>query len=138
MAAVEIEVFMLETRSSSEKAMSAFPPFLSSSLKRRSALEIHEKHLTEEEEEQVRLAKSIEVNNFIASQAFEALPEHLKPSRDQAIRMRWIMSWKYKEDGGRKAKAKAVLLGYQDPCCEQTPQQALARPANCNFNWQPV
>ena len=60
---------------SNEKAVSDFPAFFSSSLKRRSAVEMHEKHLTEEEKEQFRLAKSIKVNNFIASQACEALPE---------------------------------------------------------------
>ena len=34
--------------------------------------------------------------------------------------MRWLLSWKfdqekYKELGGRKAKARAIILGYQDP-----------------------
>ena len=110
---------MPETRTASEKAVADFPAFFSSSLKRRSSIEVHEKHLTAEEKEQFRQAKSVEVNNFIASQAFEALPEYMKPSRDQAIRMRWIMTWKYREDGSRKAKARAVLLGYQDPCYKQ-------------------
>ena len=32
--------------------------------------------------------------------------------------MRWILTWKYKEDGSKKAKARAVLLGYLDPCYE--------------------
>ena len=29
--------------------------------------------------------------------------------------MRWILTWKRKDDGTSKAKARAVLLGYQDP-----------------------
>ena len=29
--------------------------------------------------------------------------------------MRWILTWKHREDGTRKAEARAVLLGYQDP-----------------------
>ena len=42
----------------------------------------------------------------------------MKPSRDQAINMRWILTWKTREDGTKKAKARAVLLGYQDPAYE--------------------
>ena len=118
-AAVEIEVSLPTTRASSERAVADFPAFFVGNLKRRSAVEIHEKHLTEEEKAQFRQAKTVEVNNFIASKAFESLPDHLKPSKDQAIRMRWILTWKYKEDGSKKAKARAVLLGYQDPCHEQ-------------------
>ena len=63
-------------------------------------------------------AKAVEVRNFIAAKAFEILPEHLKPNYQQAIGMRWILTWKQKEDGSRKAKARAVLLGYQDPAYE--------------------
>ena len=33
--------------------------------------------------------------------------------------MRWLLTWKYDEkyteQGGRKAKARAIVLGYQDP-----------------------
>lgn len=29
--------------------------------------------------------------------------------------MRWILTWKTKEDGDRKAKARAILKGFQDP-----------------------
>ena len=32
--------------------------------------------------------------------------------------MRWILTWKTKEDGSVKPKARAVLLGYQDPSYE--------------------
>ena len=49
------------------------------------------------------------------AQAFEALPAHLQPSKDQAVHMRWILSWKLQDGGTAKPKARAVLLGYQDP-----------------------
>ena len=32
--------------------------------------------------------------------------------------MRWILTWKVKDDGSAKPKARAVLLGYQDPSYE--------------------
>ena len=38
-----------------------------------------------------------------------------EPNREQAVGMRWILTWKVKEDGSVKPKARAVLLGYQDP-----------------------
>ena len=48
--------------------------------------------------------------------AFEALPPDLQPDKSQAVRMRWILTWKTcPETGNTKAKARAVLLGYQDP-----------------------
>ena len=60
----------------------------------------------------------VEVKNFLAAQAFESLPDHLKPSRHTALGMRWCLTWKVKDTGETKAKARAVLLGYQDPCYE--------------------
>ena len=29
--------------------------------------------------------------------------------------MRWILIWKQTDEGGHKAKARAILKGYQDP-----------------------
>ena len=58
------------------------------------------------------------MKNFLAAEAFESLPDHLKPPKEAAIGMRWILTWKQLEGGGRKAKAPAVLLGYQDPAYE--------------------
>ena len=118
-AAIEVTVDMPVTRASSERAIADLPAFFASSFKRRAAVEVSERHLSPEEKEQFRVSKNIEVNNFIAAKAFETVPAHLLPSASQAIRMRWILSWKYKQDGTKKAKARAVLLGYQDPCYEQ-------------------
>ena len=114
-AAIEVCIEMPTTRSSTERALQDFP---AANLKRRTAVEVHEKHLTPEERQLFDQSKAVEVINFIASKAFEVIPSHLKPSSSQAIRMRWILTWKYKEDGSKKAKARAVLLGYLDPCYE--------------------
>lgn len=118
-AAVSVEVEMPHTRSSSERALEDLPTYLAYNLKRRTAVEVSEKRLTPEERAQFQSAKAVEVNNFIAARAFEAVPERLRPSRDQAIRMRWILTWKTKDDGTRRPKARAVLLGYQDPSYER-------------------
>ena len=118
-AAVEIHIPMPESRAGAERALADLPAYFTSSFKKRASIEISEKHLNAEEREMFRMSKMVEVNNFIAAKAFETLPDKLKPSADQAIRMRWILTWKYEEDGSRKAKARAVLLRYQDPCYEQ-------------------
>ena len=110
---------MPHTRSSSERALEDLPTYLAYNWKRRTAVEVSEKRLTPEERAQFQSAKAVEVNNFIAARAFEAVPERLRPSRDQAIRMRWILTWKTKDDGTRRPKARAVLLGYQDPSYER-------------------
>ncbi|OLQ08966.1 hypothetical protein AK812_SmicGene7471 [Symbiodinium microadriaticum] len=85
---------------------------------KRKAVEVSEKRLLPAEKAQFREAKAVEVKNFIAAEAFKSLPPHLQPSADQAVGMRWILTWKQKEDGTKKAKARAVLLGYQDPSYE--------------------
>ena len=112
-----VEVEMPSTEKGWTQACRDLRGYFVGALKRRAA-EVHEKHLSPEERQEFAAAKSVEVRNFVASGAFEALPDHLVPSRDQAIGMRWILTWKMKDDGSHKAKARAVLLGYQDPAYE--------------------
>ena len=81
---------------------------------RRRAVELSEKRMDPETRAQFEGAKGVEVKNFIAAKAFEALPPHLQPPKEQAVGMRWILTWKLKDDGSTKPKARAILLGYQD------------------------
>lgn len=117
-AAVSVEVEMPDTKASSERALRDLQAYIAGNLKKRSAVEVYEKNLSPTELEEFRSAKAVEVNNFLASRAFQALPDHLRPHHSQAVRMRWVLTWKYRDDGSRKAKARAVLLGYQDPLYE--------------------
>ena len=82
---------------------------------RRRAVELSERRMDPETRAEFEGAKGVEVKNFIAAKAFEIIPDHLQPPREQAIGMRWILTWKLKDDGTRKPKARAILLGYQDP-----------------------
>ena len=116
-AAVSIELEMPESHRQWKVAMNDLEGFFVGALKRQ-AIEVSEKRLTPEDREKFRLAKGIEVKNFVAAKAFEALPEHLKPHRDEAVSMRWILTWKSQDNGTAKAKARAVLLGFQDPLYE--------------------
>lgn len=86
---------------------------------KRKAIELSERKMTPEERKQFDLAKGVEVTNFLSARAFEALPPDKRVRREDAVHMRWILTWKLKEDGAKKAKARAVLQGYQDPKYEE-------------------
>ena len=116
-AAVAVEVDLPQNDKAWNRATRDLGAYLASALKKR-AVEVSEKRLTAQEREQFAAAKMIEVKNFLAAEAFEALPEHLRPSKTQAVGMRWILTWKMQDSGQPKAKARAVLLGYQDPSYE--------------------
>ena len=116
-AAVEVEVAIPETQRGILRMTRNFEGYFVGQMKRK-AVEVSERRLSPEEQAEFRGAKQVEVKNFLSADAFEALPKHLQPSRDQAVGMRWVLTWKLKDDGTRKAKARAVLLGYQDPCYE--------------------
>ena len=112
-SAVEIEIPLPESERAKQKAWRNLGAYFVGSMKRR-AVELSERRMTAQELEAFKGAKTTEVKNFIAANAFQLLPDHLRPDKSQAIGMRWILTWKLKEDGSRKAKARAVLLGYQD------------------------
>ena len=116
-AAVEVGIDLPEPGRAWNKATQNLRSYFVGAMKRQ-AVEVSEKRLTPDEREAFRQAKMVEVRNFIAAGAFETLPSHLRPTREQAIGMRWVLTWKTRDDGSRKPKARAVLLGYQDPCYE--------------------
>ncbi|CAE7279373.1 RE1, partial [Symbiodinium sp. CCMP2456] len=113
-AAVAIELEMPNSNKGWDRFFNNPQAYFVGALKRR-AVEVSEKRLSPEDRERFREAKNKEVRNFIGAKAFEALPEHLKPSKEQAIGMRWLLTWKAQEDGSVRPKARAILLGYQDP-----------------------
>ena len=77
---------------------------------------------TEAEALEFQKAKGKEVKNFIASECFRKAQEAF-PDESRIIGMRWLLTWKVGEQypGGKKAKARAIVLGYQDPSYETRP-----------------
>ena len=112
--AVEVSIDLPETKRGTEKAIDNLYNYFAGALKRQ-AVEVSERRMSESDKQAFKEAKAVEVKNFLAAKAFEALPPEYRPDRSQAIGMRWILTWKLKDDGTHKAKARAVLLGYQDP-----------------------
>ena len=88
-------------------------------------VEVSEKRLKPEELKKFRGAKDKEVRNYIAAECF-ALANKEKPEEKMILGMRWLLTWKFDEqsEGGKKAKARAIILGYQDPHYSQRPTAA--------------
>jgi hypothetical protein len=84
---------------------------------RKQRVEVSEKRLNPEERELIRLAKGKEVREFIKEQVVRRLlaDERVKP--EDAMRMRFVLTWKKDPDspGGKRGKARLVVLGFQDP-----------------------
>ena len=113
-AFVEVALDLPDSKRGLQQFVSNLEGYFVGALKRR-AVEVNLKHLTAEERAGFEQAKAVEVKNFIAAKAFEALPADLRPPEEKAIKMRWLLTWKLKDDGTTKPKARAILLGYQDP-----------------------
>lgn len=114
-ACIELEVDMPNNSRGWKRYLRDSQSYFISALKRRS-IEVSERRMSQEEHQQFRDAKKLEVDKFIAAQALQAIPKELQPNKTQALRMRWVlMTWKKKDDGGVKPKARAVVLGYMDP-----------------------
>ena len=113
----EIEINLPETKRGLKKFMADPEAFVVAQMKRRQ-VEVKERFLSPEEREQFRQAKTKEVRSFIRAQCFELVPKERQPSPQDAVGMRWVLTWKSAEDpdnpGKKKAKARAVVLGYQD------------------------
>ena len=90
---------------------------------RKNHVEVSERRLSPTELEQFRQAKQKEVKNYILAEVFKKIPDHMKPDASQVLKMRWILTWKCDKENPdqKKAKARAVILGYQDPLYETRP-----------------
>ena len=113
-AAIEVAIDMPTTKRGWKTAEEDLAGYFISAMRRRT-VELNERKMDAVTRAQFEGAKGVEVKNFIAARAFETIPVHQQPPREKAIGMRWILTWKIKDDGSSKPKARAILLGYQDP-----------------------
>ena len=126
--AVEIEVELPSSRRGVRRFFDQPEAYVVSQLKK-DTVEVKERFLTDFELEQFRAAKDKEVRSYIQSHCFKILPPEFQ-DRSKAVGMRWVLTWKVGEDtDSRKAKARAVILGYQDRDYEykQTTSPTLSR-----------
>ena len=89
------------------------------SASQRAHAEVHVKNMTSQERQLFEEAKNQELNCWISTNSLRpVLRKHLNPN--QILQSRWVLTWKQipAEDdrpATRKAKARLVVLGYQDP-----------------------
>ena len=89
------------------------------SASKRARSEVQIKDLSAKEKAPFDIAKDAELTCWIQTNALKpVLPKFLNP--EQILRSRWVLTWKPVEDelgknNGKKAKARLVVLGFQDP-----------------------
>ena len=89
------------------------------SVSKRARAEINVKNLTLDEKILFEKAKDAELNCWLQTSALKpVLRRHLNP--EQILKSRWILTWKAIDEENsqqpqRKAKARLVVLGFQDP-----------------------
>ena len=89
------------------------------SASKRARAEVQVKDLASKEKALFDAAKDAELTCWIQTSALQpVLRRHLKPN--QILKSRWVLTWKPIEDdqgnsNGKKAKARLVVLGFQDP-----------------------
>ena len=117
---MEIHIDLPESNRKWKQFLRAPEVFMAQQVKRRQ-VEVKEKTLTPEELKKFHEAKATEVRNFLAAECFQLAGERTFKNHE-VLGMRWLLTWKYDEkyaeQGGRKAKARAIVLGYQDPLYE--------------------
>ena len=103
--------------------------FLVSSAKKQRA-EVKLKDLTEEQKREFAKAKEKEVDQWLSTGTVQAILRERIPAAN-ILRSRWILTWKEvdeieaKEIGkARKAKARLVILGYEDPNLTEIPRDS--------------
>ena len=113
-AAVTLEIELPNSRHGWMHMAKDPKAYIGNMLKRKTA-EVSEKYLNDEERDKFSKAKDVEMTKFLQADALEALPPRLQPSRGEAMSMRWLLTWKVNGEGETVAKARIVILGYQDP-----------------------
>ena len=113
---VEIAFPAIENERNLRKYLKNPEAFIASALRKRK-VEVNEKRLTPDEKELIRTAKGKEIREFIREKVVTQLlaGEYVNPA--DIMKMRWILTWKAdpEQPGGKRGKARLVVLGFQDP-----------------------
>ncbi|CAE7571351.1 GIP, partial [Symbiodinium necroappetens] len=83
---------------------------------KRTRAEVSLKHLSSKEVALFEQAKLKEINCWVQTSAIRGILRR-KLNPEQILKSRWILTWKAPEEGEtqQRAKARLVVLGYQDP-----------------------
>ena len=90
-------------------------------------VEVNWSQLNETQKAAMSEAKQAEVSSWLTNRVVKAALPYI--TREQALRMRWIFTFKAAEHGQVKAKARMVILAYSDPSLldQETSSPAMSR-----------
>ena len=97
---------------------------------KRQRVEVKIKDLSPKENQEFKEAKYKEVEQWIATETVRKVLKDKIPE-ENILRSRWVLTWKEldaidaaREGKNRKAKARLVMLGYEDPDITNIPQDS--------------
>lgn len=97
---------------------------------KRQRVEVKQKDLTPEEITEFQRAKEKEISQWLATETVARIASHKIPYQN-VLRCRWVLTWKEldpveaaAEGKPRKAKARLVILGYEDPNITELPRDS--------------
>ena len=113
--AIEIEMF-LDPRADLvyQEKMPGHCHVYQVSLSKRSRAEVSLKNLSHDELKGFHDAMEDEAQQWINHEVLDICTRKGIP-RDRVLRMRWVLTWKPSDSGGRKPKARLVIMGFEDP-----------------------
>ena len=105
--------------------------FLAKSVQK--GVEVSWNRLDESQRKAMSEAKEAEVSSWLSNRVVKAALPHV--TADQALKMRWIYTFKAAEPGKVKAKARMVILGFSDPSLleQETAAPAMSRQSKMLF-----
>jgi hypothetical protein len=100
---------------------------------RRQRIEVNLNRLTKDESDKFNTAKDKEVQQWLKYEVVKAVSKQYNIPEGEVMKMRWVCTWKPEKTatgeftGKDKAKARLVILGFQDPDLG-SPNQETASP----------
>ena len=126
----EYEVFL--TQEDVDHTLSdpcSFPAFVAAAAKRQRT-EVKLRDLSQEQLREFQQAKNKELDQWLATETVRKILRHKIPDQN-ILRRRWVLTWKEldaidakKEGSSRRAKARLVILGYEDPDITNIPRDS--------------
>ena len=126
----ECEVFLTEDDIDSiQKTPEEFSALVATAAKRQ-RIEVKLKDLTPDQRNEFDQAKIKEIDQWLATETVRRILRHQIPDAN-ILRCRWVLTWKdldpldaAREGKSRKAKARLVILGYEDPNITDIPRDS--------------
>lgn len=94
--------------------------------KAKKGIEVVYRKLNPEDQKLFDVAMSKELDSFLSSEAIAICSSRGVPA-DRVMQMRWVLTWKSNDENtqdGKKAKARLIIKGFQDPRLIHLPRES--------------